>query len=235
MPRPTKSELFDQARAYLDTDALNFPNTLLDILCKRVWFIAVTMEREWRFYQKYGSAQVGAGTLVPMTFNVDTLSVDATRLYTVYWNGAKLLWTEYTTGLARYDDPGEPVAWSELNDGITRTIRLFPLPASDGVVTADFFAMPQYPVNDDDAFADLPEEFDSALLEGLLADMYTREEDPDLANTHNDLFMQQMGSIRDRWRRSIQMPLVLGGRALRQPDSSAGFDAFGSYTQPAAP
>ena len=112
-----------------------------------------------------------------------------------------------------------------------RNIRLFPLQASDGTVTADFYAVPTYPVNDDDAFADLPEEFDSALLEGLLADMYTREEDPDLSNIHSDMYLAQMGSIRDRWRRSMQMPVVMAGRA-RKPSRRTGFDDRGAMTQP---
>jgi hypothetical protein len=36
---------------------------------------------------------------VPDELHLDTLQIEATRMYTVYWNGKQLDWTEYTTGL----------------------------------------------------------------------------------------------------------------------------------------
>lgn len=236
MPRPTKADLFDQARAYLDTDELNFPDTLLDLLCKRIWFQAVSMEREWRFFQRTGTADVPAGGMCPMTFTVGTTQMPATRLYTVYWDGCKLPWTEYTTAAAeRYNGVvGKPVMWTEFNDGVNRNIVLFPTPSADGVVTADFYAEPVYPTNDTDPFGDLPEEFDSALLEGLLGDMYYREEDADLGDMHSQMFSTQMGSIRARWRRSIQIPLQVAVGGLRPTNKGYGFSNTGAFTQPPA-
>lgn len=236
MPRPTKAELYDQARAYLDTDELNFPDSLLEILAKRVWFQAINMEREWRFFQQFGTAPGVAGELIPMTFSVgvNAQQVPAIRIYSLAWNDGMLPWVEYTTGLDMYPGSGEPVAWSELNTGNQRNVRLFPHATGDGLLSCDFYADSVFPANDVDGFGDVPEEFDSALLEGLLADMYYREEDPDLGDLHAGLFQNQMGSIRDRWRGSIDIPIVVAGRARRPGYDPGGIDAMGRVTQPVA-
>jgi hypothetical protein len=43
MPRLTVGEIFNNVRTYLDTDDLNFPNDLLNMMLQRLWFQAVTM------------------------------------------------------------------------------------------------------------------------------------------------------------------------------------------------
>ena len=234
MPRPTKGDLFDQARQYLDTDDLNFPDTLLDVLLQRIWFQAVAMEREWRFFQQQGTCPVTAGDgNVPFTFTVSAAQVPGVRLTNVRWNlsGVDLPAWEYTTAQANWSDGrGEPIAYSERNEGVNRTIRLWPTPASDGTLTVDFYAEPVYPVVDTELFADLPPEFDAALLEGLLSDMYYREEDPDLGQMHRSMFLEQMGSIRNRWRYSMDTPVVMNQLARAPGLDPGGFDAMGRFT-----
>ena len=70
MARLTVGEIFDNVRTYLDTDDLNFPNDLLNMMLQRLWFQAVTMEREWRFFQRQGTVAVPSGSAaVPMAFD----------------------------------------------------------------------------------------------------------------------------------------------------------------------
>ena len=238
MARPTLRELFDRARIYLDTDSLNFPDNLCDILMKRVWFQAAQgMERGWRFQEQSGTATVVAGTAhVPFTFTVESRSVPAARIHTLRWNANDLVWTEYTRALRLYgDQTGSPVNWSEQNEGLERNLRLFPIPGQDGTLTVDFYLTPTYPTDLTQTFSDLPDAFDDALLEGLLAEMYMREEDPDLYNDHRDIFLQHMGAIRNNERISLSTPLVMAGRARVPGKDPGGFAANGAFTQPAAP
>jgi hypothetical protein len=238
VPRPTKGEIFGRARAYLDTDDLNFPNSLCDILLERIWFQAVTMEREWRFFQQAGTAQVAAGQwLVPLEFVVETRNVPATRLLMVTWNDVRLAWQEFVRSVDRVSGSGTPVAWCEMNDGVQRNIALRPVPPAEGVLGAVFYLQPTYPPGVTDTeltatFSDLPEEFDAALLEGLLAEMYMREEDFDLYDVHRQMFLEQMGAVRNRWRASIDVPLVVAGQARGPSESPSGFDDMGRFTQP---
>ena len=76
MARLTLGDMFNNVREYLDTDDLNFPDDLLNMLLHRLWFQAVTMEREWRFFQRQGSIPVAAGTaLVPMAFDTHSAAL----------------------------------------------------------------------------------------------------------------------------------------------------------------
>lgn len=236
MARPTLHELFDRARIYLDTDELNFPDNLCDILMKRVWFQAASgMERGWRFQEQSGSSPVLAGVaMVPFSFTVETRSVPAARIYTVRWGSDDLVWNEYTHALREWGtQSGDPRFWSELNNGLDRHIRLFPIPGVDGTLTVDFYLTPTYPTNPGETFADLPEQFDDALLEGLLAEMYMREEDPDLYDAHRQIFLEAMGAIRNNERISLTTPLVMGGRGRVPGRDPGGFAANGAFTQPA--
>ena len=244
MARPTLREIFDRARRYLDTDNLNFPDLLLDDLLRRLWFQAVTMEREWRFFQRSGTAAVVAGTqLVPFTFDTLPVVTPAVRLMTVQWNYKSLTWREDSALIRQYGtETGEPVEFTERNVGLQRNIALFPTPGQDGEVEVTFYAEPVYPTDaapvDDPyslGFVDLPAEFDDALVEGLLGEMYMREEDPDLYDLHRQTFLEQMGSIRNRWRESHFTPLVVAGRARLPGHDPGGFAANGAFTQPVAP
>ena len=243
MARPTKGEMFDRARTYLDTDNLNFTDELLDIMLERIWFQAVTMEREWRFFQRQGTAAVTAGdAMVPFVFTTDPnatptpLTHPGTRILSVSWGNVILPWIEYTTGLDYYlNQTGQPVCWSELNEGPDRHLRLFPAPSMDGSLLVDFYAEPVYPDVGLLQFLDLPAEFDSALLEGLLSDMYYREEDPDLGDMHRNMFLEQMGSIRNRWRISLDTPIVMAGQARRPSSADSRYNDMGAYTSPIAP
>lgn len=248
MAHRTLLDLFNQARTYLDTDELNFPDDLCNILFQRIWFQAVALEREWRFLQQYGTIDVLAGTaLVPASFTITddaagtTATVGAVRLYTVAWNDGLLWQREYVAGEAESADAvGTPTAYSELNTGPQRSIRLFPIPGSDGTIRADFYADLVYPAPPggggpyDVTLDPLPDEFDSCLLEGLLAEMYMREEDTDLYQQHRQMFLEQTGSIRSNWRYSQQRPVVMAGRARRPGTSQGGFDDMGRFTRPVA-
>jgi hypothetical protein len=246
MTRPSLRELFDRARTYLDTDDLNFPDDLCNMLTRRIWYQAVVMEREWRFFQRLGNADVVAGeSYVPMTFDTASVLLPGTRLMAVMWNAKPLVWREASMLLREYmrEGLGEPVYWTEINDGLDRNLALFPTPSVDGRVTVEFYQEPVYP---EDAapdplapytqgFVDLPPEFDDALLEGLLGEMYMREEDPDLYDMHRQTFLEQMGSIRNRWRYSSTIPMVIAGRAREPGKDPGGFNADGKFTQPVAP
>lgn len=248
MAHRTMRDLFSQARVYLDTDELNFPDDLCNILFQRIWFQAVAMEREWRFLQQYGTAAVAGGTaLVPQRFTVTnevaatSVTMGAVRLYTLAWNDTLLYQREYTAQEGQLgEEQGAPVAYSELNVGPARQIRLFPIPAADGTLRADFYADLVYPTSPGGGgpynvtLDPLPDEWDSCLLEGLLAEMYMREEDTDLYDIHRQMFLEQTGSIRSNWRYSQQTPVVLGGRARLPGASRYGFDAQGRLTRPVA-
>jgi hypothetical protein len=236
------TELFNDARQYLDTDDLNFPNDLLDTLLHKVWFQAVTMEREWRFFQRAGTAAVTAGQrLVPFTFitNLPVPAVPATRLLTVMWEQTPLRWRELSAAIRSWTDAqGTPSEYSEQNEGPQRNIALFPTPALAGTLRIEFYAEPVYPVitpgDYSRTFSDLPEEFDDALMEGLLSEMYMREEDPDLYETHRQMFLEHMGSIRNRWRESLYAPLVMAARARNPGGDPGGWNWPGYITQPTA-
>jgi hypothetical protein len=175
-----------------------------------------------------------------LTFVVATRDVPGVRLMMVAWDNRRLRWEEFVRSVDEVSPgPGTPVVWCEVNDGTQRSIALRPAPAYDGALSALFYLQPVYPpgTTPDElaaTFSDLPEEFDGALLEGLLADMYMREEDPDLYDMHRNMFLEQMGSIRNRWRASIDVPLVIGGKALIG-DKQYGFDDMGRFTAPIAP
>lgn len=252
MANRTLRDLFDQARVYLDTDDLNFPDDLCNILLQRIWAQVVSMEREWRFLQKRGTLDVTAGTVdIDMAFFTDpanTAPTPAARLYTLRWaqglvaargSYGALAWVSYTDALKVWgEQQGTPACWSEINDGPDRKIRLFPSPNADGNLLSDFYADLTYPASPvgggpyDTTFAPLPDEWDSALLEGLLAEMYMREEDPDLYNIHRQLFLEQTGTIRTHWRRSIDAPIVVAGNA-RVTGPATGFNDVGAFTAPA--
>ena len=246
MPRLMLSDIFDNARSYLDTDELNFPDPLLDMLMRRLWFQAVTMEREWRFFQRWGSVDIVVDEdnppthYVPLAFDTLVAATPATRIMGVLWNGDPLVWREASV-LVRgaTDSSGQPVYYSELNEGLQRNLYLAPAPGYSGTVRCEFYQEPQYPVlvpgQYDVLFSDLPEEFEPALQEGLIAEMYMREEDPDLYDVHRQMFLEQMGSIRNRWKESLFTPIVMAGRARSPAGSSAGFDDRGALRQPAAP
>jgi hypothetical protein len=238
MNRLTLADLFNRSRTYLDTDELNFPNPLCDTLLRRIWFQAVTMEREWRFFQRQGSVPVAAGTaLVPFAFEtLPAQAVPATRLLTVMWNDQPLVWRELSTSIRTEAGGGNPVTYSEQNNGLQRNVALFPAPAVAGTLNVTFFAEPVYPEDPTylTGFLDLPEEFDWALLEGLLAEMYSREEDMDLYDVHRQNFLEQMGSVRNRWRESLATPLVMAGRGRLPGKDPGGFNDRGIYTLPTA-
>ena len=245
MARPSLRELFDRARQYLDTDDLNFPDDLCNMLTRRIWYQAVVMEREWRFFQRIGTADKEADDTpyVSMTFDTAPVLLPATRVMAVFWNGKPLVWREASVLMREFiGQTGEPVYWSELNEGLQRSLVLFPVPGQDGTVGCEFYQEPVYPVDLAPVqapyslgFADLPPEFDDALLEGLLGEMYMREEDPDLYDMHRQTFLEQMGSIRNRWRHSSTNPVVMAGRARLPGHDPGGFDADGKFTQPVAP
>jgi hypothetical protein len=242
MPRLTVGEIFNNVRTYLDTDDLNFPNDLLNMMLQRLWFQAVTMEREWRFFQRQGTVSVLSGSAaVPMAFDtLPTPALPGVRLLVVQWERQPLVWQENTYALRTWGDAtGAPVVYTEINDGPQRNIGLFPHPSTDGTLHVEFFAEPVYPVVNVGSynvyFADLPEEFDQALQEGLLAEMYMREEDPDLYDVHRNMFLEQMGSIRNRWKESLYTPLVMAGKARSPDGDNKGFNDRGAFRQPAAP
>ena len=154
----------------------------------------------------------------------------------VKWGNEDLVWGELSMLLRMYDstERGQPCAYSEQNDGQQRNIALFPTPIADGELSVQFFATAVYPPTYNDTFADLPEEFDDALMEGLLAEMYMREEDPDLYEVHRQMFLEQMGAIRNYWRESLYTPMVFAGRA-RAPSGDPGGWHWGGYvTRPVA-
>lgn len=242
MARLSLTEIFNNVRSYLDTDELNFPNDLLNMLLERIWFQSVTMEREWRFFQRAGSLPVAAGTArVPYTFDtLPTAAIPGVRLIAVKWERDPLVWREASVLLRAFaGDLGTPVYYTEINESTQRQIALFPSPISDGTLYAEFYAEPVYPVVNPGGysvmFSDLPAEFDSALQEGLLAEMYMREEDPDLYDVHRNMFLEQMGSIRSRWKESLYTPIVMAGRARDPSTTTSGFSDTGAFRQPAAP
>src|SRR5262245_16925955 len=142
MAHRTLTELFADARQYLDTDALNFPDSLLDTLLHKVWFQAVSMEREWRFFQRTGSTADNEGQqLVPFTFDTNVLTdVSGVRLLAVKWEDEDLVWRELSILLRTYDaaERGTPCYYSEQNDGTQRNIALFPIPITNGLLSAAF-------------------------------------------------------------------------------------------------
>lgn len=249
MAHRTLRDLFDNARTYLDTDEQNFPDDLCNIMLQRVYFQAVTQDREWRFFQLYGTQDVTAGSpTASFAFNVvdptdqSVSTFNAIRIYTLTWNMGLLDQREYTKALAEHADEtvGTPVAYAELNRLPDRQIRLFPTPVSDGTLGCDFYADVPYPASAggggpyDVTFFPLPEEWDAALLEGLLAELYMREEDLDLFSQHRQAFLEQTGAIRNRWRYSQQTPVVMAGRARIPGRDPGGFDSMGRLTQPTA-
>ena len=222
MARRTLADLYDEARTYLDTDDLNFPDDLCRLLLRRVWFQAVNMEPEWRFLRHDGTVDVLAhDDLVPLTFTIPSLGGvqrEAARVDWLRWsvNGALLRPVTLLDGARVWQDTyGTPEGYSDYADAQVRSIRLWPSANTDGTLTAGLIIKPDFPSTDEGVMVDLPEEFDDALLQALLAEMYMREEDADLYQFQRSMFMEQMGSIRQRWRPSIQDRLVMAGEAYR--------------------
>lgn len=226
MARRTLSMLYDEARAYLDTDDLNFPDDLCTLLMRRVWFQAVNMEVEWEFLLCDGTADWPADAVrIPLRFAVPALEGSPTR------EAARLAWVRWDNGLnltcqttwlrgmeALNNQIGVPGYWAEERDGGVRYLRLWPTPSIDPAtpqaVQVSMVLIPEFPTSVQGSFVDLPEEFDDALLQALLAEMYMREEDGDLYQFARSMFMEQMGSIKERWRRSIPQRLVMASDAL---------------------
>lgn len=216
MARPTAADLFGETRVYLDTDEQNLPDSLLDLLLRRVWFQAVNVEREWRFLTKVMTITVPIGTVTsPMAFapagSTDT-PVPATRIDYLrnLTLGNVLRWLPLHEALAVHGDAeGGIYAWSETVEAGDRQVRWFAIPAMDTDIEVSFYATPQYPATPDESFSDLPEEFDAAFRSGLLAEAYMREEDPELYDVHRSMFQEQLGYIRQRWKASETDPLVM--------------------------
>lgn len=222
MARRTLGDLYAEARAYLDTDDLNFPDDLCTLLMKRVWFQAVNMEVEWEFLLCDGTQDwVAETTRMPLRFTVAALAGaptrEAARLAWVRWNdsGNLTCQTTWLRGMEALNGQiGTPQYWGEERDGGVRYLRLWPAPGIDSAVAVSMVLIPEFPLSVAAAFVDLPEEFDDALLQGLVAEMYMREEDGDLFQFARSSFMEQMGSIKERWRRSVPQRLVVAGDAL---------------------
>lgn len=226
MARRSLAMIYDEARSYLDTDDLNFPDDLCTMLMRRVWFQAVNMETEWRFLLCDAYVDVPAMTSrVPLTFTVGSLAGqpvrEAARLDWVRWGTSPLtVQTTWRRGDATYATTvGMPGFYAEEQDAGVRYLRLFPTPNYDDRLSVSMVLIPQFPATVDDAFVDLPEEFDDALLQALLAEMYMREEDGDLYQFQRSMFMEQMGSIKERWRMSNPERLVLAVDALYPQDN----------------
>src|SRR5262245_7698731 len=216
MARRSLSMLYVEARSYLDTDDLNFPDDLCTLLMRRVWFQAVNMEVEWEFLLHDGTAPyLATDERIPLSFTVPALALQpvrqAARLDWVRWEDSPLLaQVEWKRGDNSFrTQKGTPTFWAEERDAGARYLRLLPAPLSDGEVNVSMVLIPEFPATVDDAFVDLPEEFDDALLQALLAEMYMREEDGDLYQFQRSMFMEQMGSIKERWRRSVPQRLVM--------------------------
>ena len=223
MARRTLSDLYNEARAYLDTDDLNFPDDLLTLLMRRVWFQAVNMEAEWDFLLCDGEALWPANAeRVPLTFTLPQFagvpSRQAARLAWVRWGDAPLTcqatWRQ--GDLAYHNVSGTPQFWVEERDAGVRYLRLLPTPVTDGTtkVNVSMVLIPEFPLSVAGSFVDLPEEFDDALLQALLAEMYMREEDGDLYQFARSMFMEQMGSIKERWRKSVPQRVIVAADAV---------------------
>ena len=225
MARRTLDDLYAEARTYLDTDDLNFPTDLCHLLMRRVWFQAVNMEREWRFLLCDGFVDVPAFTSrIPLRFTCTGLAGqpqrDAARLDWVAWGDpavALALQSQWVRVIGTWgvtpSASGVPEAWAEEQDSGVRYLRLGPPPATDGRLNVSMVLIPEFPSDTTQALVDLPEEFDDALLQALLAEMYMREEDGDLYQFQRSMFMEQMGSIKERWRVSNTDRLVMAGDA----------------------
>lgn len=225
MARRTLADLYDEARSYLDTDDLNFPDDLCTMLMRRVWFQAVNMETEWRFLLCDAYVDVVAGTLrVPLSFTVPSLAGqpvrEAARFDWVRWNDQALTCqVTWRLGDAAFlGTIGYPSYYAEEQDAGVRYLRLYPGAGFDGRVNVSMVLIPAFPATVNDAFVDLPEEFDDALLQALLAEMYMREEDGDLYQFQRSMFMEQMGSIKERWRLSNTERLVVAADARYPSD-----------------
>lgn len=225
MARRSLAMLYDEARAYLDTDDLNFPDDLCTSLMRRVWFQAINMETEWRFLLCDAYVDVPAATLrVPLSFTVPALAGqpvrEAARFDWVRWENNAL--TMQTGWRLAHDlfrtQTGLPIYFAEEQDAGVRYARLFPAPQTDGRLYVSMVLIPQFPATVNDAFVDLPEEFDDALLQALLAEMYMREEDGDLYQFQRSMFMEQMGSIKERWKQTNPERLQLAADALGYVD-----------------
>lgn len=224
MARLTLGEMFNEVRAYLDTDDLNFTDDLLSSLLRRVWYQAVAMEKEWAFLHQEGDLAITAGLRdTPAVISVGGVLRPSVRIFEMRdENGGVIPWTDKQRAqLVHGDGRGEPCSWSDHYEGGTRLLRLYPVPVRDRTFTCEFYAEAVFPPYPDGAFIDLPEEFDEVLKEGLVAEMYMREEDPDLYQAHRSVFLEQMGSIRAHWRGSVTPTLVMNGRARSSHPSMA--------------
>jgi hypothetical protein len=226
--RLSVADIFDQVRDYLDTDALNMPDTLLDTMLQRVWFEAINMEAEWRFLNITMTIDVANGAQdLPMAFTpaIDPPPVPpppptpAVRINYLRdpVQGTLLPQVPIHEGLAHYGTTpvANPVAWSDYSSGYERILKLWPIVGMDCQLVVAFYALPQYPAAFTDTFVDLPPEFDQALKTGLLAETYLREEDPELYDSQRQVYLNAMGSIRAAWKVSNSDPLVLNRSPTR--------------------
>lgn len=227
MARRTLGMLYAEARTYLDTDDLNFPDDLCTILMRRVWFQAVNMEVEWRFLlcDAYVDVVVPSARIPLTSFTVASLAGqptrEAARFDWVRWENFHLACqTEWRRGDAAYlANVGTPEFYAEEQDAGVRYLRLFPAPMANGRLNVSMVLIPSFPATVNDSFVDLPEEFDDALLQALLAEMYMREEDGDLYQYQRSMFMEQMGSIKERWRMTTTQRIVVASDALYPVDN----------------
>jgi hypothetical protein len=218
--------MFQEVRDYLDTDALNFPDEILLPLLRRIWFQALAMEKEWAFLHQEGVLVVTASERDVLAAPVvNAVATPAMRFFNIRDEyGYPLPWME--EGLAQRqwgDQVGDPRVWTDHVEGGVRYVRLYPVPVMDRTLTAGFYAEAVFPTYPTGTFADLPREFDETLKEGLIAEMYMREEDPDLYQAHRSIFLEQMGSIRAHWRGSVSTPVVMNLRALSNRSDRAKY------------
>lgn len=212
-------DMYDYVRAYLDTDDVELPDSLLVVWRNEGTARVQRTFEPWSFFEADWSLTTSAASVAFGDISTADAQVDqVTSVEAPNWT---LSYLPHDTAVAAY-------AWSDTAGGIplhfsvrADTLFLWPIPGESQSYTVRGYRQPNDAV-DAASSIDLPDEFDPLVCEWMLARAYERQDDEIMSAQKFGRFEQQLDGFRRRYTRGPGAGVqVLGGNrsdTMMMPD-----------------
>ena len=208
----TLAQLREQVRDIADLDTSDLPNSLLDNFAKEGFQRIYSLERRWPYLQEsytfntvVNQREYTISTLgdIREIISVVDSSTSGNRMTLIDYNNAEEIW------LGNTDVASRPYFYSFWD----KKIQLWPKPDNVYPIVARAYRNPVYTwlANVNEAI-DIDEWFHALLPYFVLARVYQRQEDIELANAYMRSFEEGVGlARRDLMKSSSAQPVIMSG------------------------
>ncbi len=214
----TLQQMRDHIREYLDLDAEELSDAVLDVFIREGARKVVDKELHWPFYESQWSFSTTANEPY---YALSVVAPNLNEIAQVRVGGDVVSWVGHGQAEVDYVDAtgGDPLGWSVWGD----RFYLWPVPQSVLAVDVRGYRKPvDFVALGSGQSPDMPEDFHNLVLSWALLRTYAHQDDPEMAAMFKAQFDEEIMTLwRSHMRGPASQPLVLNGG--RRPQLLKGY------------